>query len=336
MPERPAPPASIESDPQDPHRLHDLGAESETARAVQKILPWVISVAVHLAVIVLGFLVTWTVVMIQRDQEPALIVADFDALVYEPLARLRTEEPAETERLVQDRLPTEQLEDQLDLIELTPEPLSLAGPTPTPPDLARFSNETQQARATFVGLSSTNARRIVYVIDASGSMIRSLPIVLDELARSMDALSRQQEFGVIFFQQNRAVVVPPAGRLSPADEREKARVLRWIDEQVIPAGRSNPLAALEAALALDPDVIFLLSENITGSGEFEINQTDLLQLLDTLNPRDPRHGRRPTQINCVQFLDPDPLGTLERIAELHGGPRAYKFLDRRELNLRER
>ena len=110
-------------------------------------------------------------------------------------------------------------------------------------------------------------------------------------------------------------------------------LLAWIDQHVIPAGRSNPLSAIELALGFEPDVIFMLSENITGSGEFEIDQADLLALLEELNPAD-SSGRRPTQINCVQFLDPDPLRTLEKIARRHGGERGYKFLDRAELGLR--
>jgi hypothetical protein len=35
----------------------------------------------------------------------------------------------------------------------------------------------------------------------------------------------------------------------------------------------------------------------------------------------------------VQFLDPDPLDTLRKIAEVHGGPKGYRFLDRRQLGI---
>jgi len=331
----PPPPAPPQPPSEDPTvDLTVLGAESETERAVKRIVPWIISVALHFGLVMAGFLLTWTVVMLQRDEEPVRIVADFNAMRYEPVTRLDSEQLERAEHLVQDRVrsepPAEQIIDQLDL---AIDPLSLLA-EPGEADLARFAPEPSGATATFVGLSSTNARRIVYVIDASGSMLRSLPIVLEELARSLDGLGPRQEFSVIFFQRNEAVIVPPPTRLVPATDDEKARVLSWIDEQVIPAGRSNPLAAIEKALSFRPDVIFLLSENITGSGEFEIDQADLLALLDGLNPRDPGTGRRRTQINCVQFLDPDPLGTLEKIAREHGGERGYKFLDRAELGLR--
>jgi hypothetical protein len=164
-------------------------------------------------------------------------------------------------------------------------------------------------------------------------MIAYLQIVLQELARSLDALTPEQSFGIVFFQRSEALVVPPARRLVPATPEEKSRVLRWIDQNVIPAGRSNPIAAFEAAMQYRPEVIFLLSDNITGSGIFEIDQNELLAKLDELNPVERLTGRRRTIINCIQFLDPDPLDTLRRIAELHGSPRGYKYLSRRELGL---
>src|SRR5690606_31927363 len=96
---------------------------------------------------------------------------------------------------------------------------------------------------------------------------------------------------------------------------------------------TKPIAALEAALKLDPDVIFLLSQDITGYGEFEVDQRDLLNRLEALNPVDPATGRRRVQIQCIQFLKEDPLGTMRKIAEAHGGRNGYKFLSSAELGL---
>ena len=331
----PPPPDDSVSSDEGTRNLAALGAESDTERAVKRIVPWVVSVAIHAGIVTLGFVATWTVVMLQGEEEPVLIVADFNAVMYEPVVRTNLEQADELIEPMQDRveieMPLDLLDDQTDL---PVDPIMLISDAASDSSLARFAPDPTRMAASFVGLSSTNARRIVYVIDASGSMIRSLPIVIEELARSLDGLSRRQEFSVIFFQRNDAVIVPPAGRLSPGTESEKIRVLSWIDENVIPQGRSNPLAALEKALDFKPEVIFLLSENITGSGEFEIDQVDLLTLLDELNPIDASTGRRATQINCVQFLDPDPLRTLEKIAEAHGGENGYKFLDRRELGLK--
>ena len=306
--------------------------EPETPRALSRIVPWVASVGLHAGLIGLGFLITWTVVSLGDDDDPVLVTAEFDALTYDPLASLDTDPLPDTEPLESTRVPLESLQEEIEqqLAGLDVPSLSLDLDAGAPAGAADFAAASARNTATFVGLTTTNARRIVYVIDASGSMIRSLQIVLRELGRSLGTLSPRQTYAIIFFQRNQALVVPP-NRLTPATPEASARAMAWIDDHVIPAGRSNPLAALEKGLRLKPDVIFLLSENITGSGEFEIDQADLLSLLDELNPINRRTGRRATRINCVQFLDPDPLDTLRRIAEQHGGEDGYRFLSRAEL-----
>ncbi|MHC4710085.1 MAG: vWA domain-containing protein [Planctomycetota bacterium] len=311
-------------------------SESETGRAVKRIVPWVVSVGIHGGLIGLGFLVTWTVVSLTDEQEPTLIVAEFDALSYDPVVTLETDPLPPQEQPVAAPQPSESFQRALaeQLADLEAPVLGLAlEPSPTTSAQIEFAPAPGEDTATFVGMTTSNARRIVYVIDASGSMIRSLQIVIEELTRSLGTLSQQQSYGVIFFQRNDAVMVPPTGRLTQATVEAQLRTLEWIDDHVIPAGRSNPLAAIERALSFKPNVIFLLSENITGSGEFEIDQDDLLKLLEELNPIEARIGRRRTQINCIQFLDPDPLDTLRRIADRHGGPGGYRFLSRAELGL---
>ncbi len=296
--------------------------------------PWAASIGLHAGILALGFAVTWSVVRLTEDRQPVIVTAEFDALTYDPLVTLEAdpaaiEEPAPVAPAAPAGLDPVAANELADLM-----PHSVALDLDTaPPSRAEFRVGSSGEAASFVGLTTTNARKIVYVIDASGSMIPTLPIVLQELARSLGALSERQSFGIIFFRRNAALVVPPAGRLTPATPEARRLALEWIDEHVVPSGRSNPLAALEKALGLEPDVIFLLSENITGSGEFEIDQEDLLDLLDRLNPVDRATGARAARINCVQFLDPDPLDTLRKIAERHGGPGGYRFLDRAELGV---
>jgi hypothetical protein len=308
--------------------LASLGAETETERAVKRIAPWVVSVAIHAAVVALGFMVTWTMVRLGEDEQPVLIVADFDAPTYEPVAALDREdletEALETEWLQEIPRP-EVLKMEVDPLQLISQADSRSTPTDFAPPLVRGS-------ATFAGLLSSNAREIVYVIDASGSMIRSMPIVIEELARSLDGLSPEQRFAVIFFQGDEAVMVPPQ-RLVDATPDATIQALAWINDNIIPGGRTNPVAAIKTALRLEADAIFLLSDNITGSGQFEIDQLDLLELLEQLNPVTTETGRRSTVINCIQFLYPDPLETLKKVAAQHGGPKGYKFLDARELGI---
>ena len=181
-----------------------------------------------------------------------------------------------------------------------------------------------------MGLDAVSARRILYVVDASGSMLLHLSSVLVELERSLRTLHPKQEFGILFFQQDKAIAVPPKNALVPATAQNITKAMHWINTsgKIIPSGSSNPINALKTAIRRKPDVIYLLSENITGSGRYEVPPDEVLAALDSLNPIDSRNGRRKVQINCVQYLTPDPMHTMERIAEIHGGEDGYTFIER--------
>ncbi|MEM7227786.1 MAG: hypothetical protein AAF432_03125, partial [Planctomycetota bacterium] len=212
---------------------------------VKRILPWVLSIAIHAVLIVMGFFVTWTVAWLTSDDDSTLVIADFDAITYTPVQAMPLD-PLETESLPsQDAVNIESLDDLVDAmqdqLDVDPVPLISSASSGSAP--APFTLDPTPAGATFVGLTASNARRVVYVIDASGSMIRSFPIVLDELTRSLRGLSEEQSFGVVFFQKNDAIVVPPTARLRTGGAGQADTVREWIDANVIPVGRSNPMAA---------------------------------------------------------------------------------------------
>lgn len=324
--------------------LAALGAETSSERRVKRIVPWVISLAIHFAIVLLALFITWTVTNLPKKDESVLIVADFNALTYEPVASTGSPQaqqpdgvakdmaqPAAVDTIIRDQMKDTGVDP---LAALANEGLAGGAGDVGAAALARFAPQGGSNTASFAGISSgSNARKIVYVIDASGSMIAYLQIVLDELARSLQNLSPQQSFSVVFFQGNNAIEVPPAGKLIPATADERNRALKWINANVVPKEGTNPLVAIEKALTLKPDVIFLLSQDITGYGQFEVDQQELMTVLDKLNPIDPKSHRRSTQINCIQFLDADPLDTMAQIAKEHGGPNGYKFLSRKELGL---
>ena len=177
-----------------------------------------------------------------------------------------------------------------------------------------------------------SAKRIAYVIDASGSLLDSMPFVIENLKKSIRGLKSHQSFTVIFSQGDKAIEVPPQG-MRQANVDHKRQALDWIDMgsgNVVPKGRSKPIVAIKAALRYKPEAIFLLSDNITGQGQFETNQKRLLS--DVLKANTVK-----TRINTIQFLYPDPLvsiglkPTLEVISSETGGK--YKFIDGHELGI---
>lgn len=177
----------------------------------------------------------------------------------------------------------------------------------------------------------SRGRSFVFVIDASGSMVDTLPFVVAELKRAVRTLTEQHTFAVLFYQGDTVIHALKPGMIL-ANEANKRRLFDWLDgESLTPSGLSSPIKAIEQGLLLKPQVMFLLSDNITGSGRYELHQGELLSRVKKANIGS-------TKISTIQFLYPDPLTkipgmkpTLERISEQSGG--IYKYLSARELGL---
>jgi hypothetical protein len=286
-------------------------------------IAWILSIGMHLGLGLIAFLITWTV-MRTDDAPPPLITATW----HEQPSGASSELPMLLPPTPQVELPT--------VLMAPPESASISDGIAVLNQVAQGSPLPQLARrepaseAKFMGLDAVAAKRIVYVVDASGSMLLHLSTVLHELQRSLTTLHPKQEFSIVFFQQNKSITVPPRNSLRPATPHNISTVMEWVQTsgEVIPTGSSNPVAAIRTAMKLQPDVIYLLSENITGSGRYEVPPDELIAQLEKLNPVDPRNGRRRVQINCIQYLTKDSLGTMQRIAEIHGGDDGYTFIER--------
>lgn len=293
-------------------------------------MAWLASISLHALLAFAAFLMTWTVMARAFEHEaPVVTLMDFQAPVFDPVVQ-PTETtfpppavPAGAEERSIPGPPSRSVVDRF---------AEIAPGDPQAKPLAPLDMDRPPRGASFAGLKASNARRVVYVVDASGSLVGTFPAILHELEQSLSRLDRRQSFAVIFFQRGEAVPVPP-GRLMPADAANIHRAISWIRQSVFPMGRSSPIAALRAAMKLDPDLVFMLSAGITGAGEFEVSQEEILKALERINPVVSRSGRRKARIQCVQFLERDPGGVLERIAEIHGGPGAFRFLARDELGL---
>ncbi|MEE2907594.1 MAG: hypothetical protein VX527_07140 [Planctomycetota bacterium] len=288
------------------------------------------SVLLHALVIAAGLVVTWTVVQEESRPPPRPIVADFKATAFLPVDEL----PVSTIETI-DTPPVEAP---------PPEPYEPAEPKLTDMTWAVFDAsqagraESRGHDASFAGARATNARSVVYVIDASGSMTTWLSMVLTALSQSLNRLDSAQRYAVIFFQGDQAIIVPP-DRLQPAQSRAIRKTMAWTKQgaNLMPGGGSNPIPALEAALQLEPDVIFLLSEGLEGRGGTTGDRTSMLARLDELNPiADPVTGNRWTRIQCIRIgteretIDDTPT-LMQTIAKHHGGPGGWMSLDRSDL-----
>ena len=312
--------------------------KEEIEATLSRLLPWGVSILFHVALVVLAIVLV-VMAPLEDEKEPPVIptVSFHDRPVIELTIRTDPDKPElEKKETPADRSETIDPDDlwnerSLDTPIMETGLLGGAWGGGLPDGLF----EVTHGESTIFGQPSGDlgeARKIVYVIDASGSLIDTLPFVIDQLKIAIMQLKDHQSFTVIFYQGDKTIEAQPAG-LKHADTATKRKVAMWADPrsgQIVPAGRSHPIPAIKQALRYQPDLILLLSDNITGSGQYEVNQANLVEQITRVNTRK-------TKINTIQFLYPDPLAkigmqpTLELISLETGG--TYKFYDGRELGI---
>jgi hypothetical protein len=162
------------------------------------------------------------------------------------------------------------------------------------------------------------ARRIVYVCDASGSMLEKFDTLKRELSKAVHHLDPIQSFDVIFFQEQNCRRV--SDQLIMATPDNKTRADRFLDT-IIPRAETNPIPALQLAFRQKPDLIYLLTD-----GDFPHNQA-VLDCIARYN-----QGKR-IRINTIAFVggrdkDMEFTELLKQIAKESGG--TYRFLRDRD------
>lgn len=332
----------MESEPnsKSPEPEQEVGEEEETSVTeeardkLQKMVPWMVSFLFHTGFIILLIFMVW-VEAVEQEEKRIIPTAQ---LAQDPGGRLADSQQsdlAKTQNL-------HKVESQSVAAEPSPQNLQLStsksqlrligvsggGGGGKLAPFGTTSGSGDQLGASFYGKGG-NATQIIYIVDASGSLIEAFPFVIDELKRSIQELSPKQQFTIFFFQRGKAIEVPvPHRGWKRATKRNTKLVSQWISHNagnIIPRGSTNPIPALKKALQYEPELVFLLSDNITGAGKYEINRSRLLGMLKKLTRGDN------VKINTIQFLYPDPLHTLKTIARKFGG--TFKFIRRSDLGL---
>ena len=175
--------------------------------------------------------------------------------------------------------------------------------------------------------------RIVYLIDASGSQVDTLPFVQQAVQKALRTLRPEQSYTVIFFNGKAVTEAAPVG-MNAATPAAVTETDRFIDPQagrIVAAGRADARGAIRRALAYQPDTVVLLSDGLTGRRDPLGDRAGLLALIDTANVSGAR-------FHTLQVRQPDPLatpqrrGTLELIASRTGG--VYRFVSDANLPIR--
>lgn len=160
-----------------------------------------------------------------------------------------------------------------------------------------------------------DAYKIVYVIDTSGSLGWMFEPVQHALIESIDHLRPTQSFHVIFAGQT--PVELPERKLVPAIAYYKEPAEKFIRE-LVPAMQCDIVAAMQRAFAVQPELIYLLTD-----GDFGLAGSDLLERLNKWN------ADRTVRITTIGFgvrlerteVAGRPVGEslLREIAREHGG-----------------
>ena len=224
-----------------------------------------------------------------------------------------------------------------------PTPPARPAPGPAAPEPTRRPAAAPDESISFAGVKAKRARRIVYVVDASGPMVTYWKWVANQVTLSLARLGPGQQFQIIAVRTPPAPddrpdaprapeVLCPAAGLLDAGPAATDDANAWLGD-LRPRGASDFLPGLAAALRLQPDLVLLLAQGYQrpGSSTVAHDSDTLLSQLDRLNPRT-SGGRRRVIIKTVQFLEDDPTGLLRAIAETHGdGPGSYHIVTLREI-----
>ncbi|MGO8747208.1 MAG: VWA domain-containing protein [Thermoguttaceae bacterium] len=111
---------------------------------------------------------------------------------------------------------------------------------------------------------SIHARRMVFVIDISGSMHGArITTAKHELMGAINALPADAEFSMIAFNHVVNVWQPYLVRATPANKQTALRFVVYLN----PGGRTAAYDALEAALRLDVEAIYFLTDGEPTDGK---------------------------------------------------------------------
>jgi len=123
-----------------------------------------------------------------------------------------------------------------------------------------------------------HARRIVFLVDASGSMAPRLDYITSELRRSIYDLSHEQRVTVLFYQQYQ-LIKPQFSDDGYAAVDPLLDWLRMDTLPVVPHGWADPRYGFSYASSLNPSLVVWITDDPDGHGMREIDRDILLDHL---------------------------------------------------------
>lgn len=165
--------------------------------------------------------------------------------------------------------------------------------------------------ASFFG-SYAQGGKFVYVIDSSRSMKGDRwSVARQKLIESLKTLEKGQEFFVICFDEQTSLLFncqPQEMEFKKVNDVVIERVSRWLRSRTLgPA--TMPAQALQLALAMRPDAIFILSD-----GELQDDSIPMLRMINV-----DAGSKHKTPIHAIHLISEQGMETLKQLAVENSG-----------------
>ena len=260
--------------------------------------------------------------------EPLELLADADPTDVaptdvEPLALL---EPAPSEPLLAEHEPADDAGGAMAALDPGAMLAEIGGPGDAKPAGGGQGGGAAGGKrpATFFGRAG-QGRSVCFICDNSNSYSDgSFHVVLEELARAVDALKPEQSFFVIFASDAAYPLFHPAAveGLQPATAENKRKLRAWLGTVEMCRGGQGINEAVKQAAALGAEVVYLLSD-----GELGASVVDRLEGADfggavvhTFGMQQPVIDRRTGEVNPDKLREQQGYDrNLVVIATAHGG-----------------
>ncbi len=148
-------------------------------------------------------------------------------------------------------------------------------------------------KSNFIGVSG-NAHRIVYLCDASGSMMTVFGQLKVEVQKAIDSLRPTQSFNVIFFADEELSTFSKSGLIlaNPANKRKAYEFVGDLSAH----GGTNPFPAFKTAFeqAPKPELIYVLTDGFDQVSSFD----DVIKAFRDLNKD------KTIKVNCIYLKPP--------------------------------
>ncbi|TWU49132.1 vWA domain-containing protein [Rubripirellula reticaptiva] len=281
---RPALGASLDASPVLIEEDDDDAREDETQR--RRPAAFLVSAVVHVVVLILLAGIGFSTHVPKDQVALSASAASANEESVETFEIKTSESMPEVE--VTEPVPSETEYELSPIGELAATKFSPNAPAAPPTAMAAVMSSSSTSAASAMSMKSVSNKKMefcgvegggnhfVYLVDSSGSMGDGFESARAALLASIDLLTPEQRFYVVFFDAN-----PDYMRLSNANQDEprsvfataenKAALRRWAMRITEDRGKA-PYDPLRFALKLRPDVIFLLSD-----GEFPQGIEDLLK-----------------------------------------------------------